>query len=504
MREYWQRKPLLIRQAVPEITGQFCVDDLFLLAQDDDVDSRLVVRQRGRWHLKSGPFYQDPREPDADATDTDGWNDSAADEAPRKRRTRADARDTATTTKGGLPDKDWSLLVQGVDLYDDDAAALLQRFRFIPDARLDDMMISYAVDGGGVGPHFDSYDVFLLQAEGQRRWRISEQQDLSLDPAQPMKILQRFVPEQEWVLNPGDMLYLPPHIAHDGIAIGESITCSIGFRAADETELTVQFLHTLAEQIADARNREDDAQSAADAAASAASRADGGKRRPAKKAAPRRNRLYRDPDQPAVAHPAALPAQLVSHTLDVLSRVQWDAQSVSGFLGAYLTEPKLNVYFDPPGRRFTRDTFVKRLLAQGLHLDSRSRMLYDDRQIYLNGETLPLDAWAMAAWGAVKKGEQGVSADARSSQAITSKGSETRKSAASSREAKTSVKVHATPVPASITTVKRGRKIMHDMLMKLADLRCLEPDDFVTLAHDSPIVSAWHEWYLAGWIRLAV
>nr|WP_320534533.1 cupin domain-containing protein [Robbsia andropogonis] len=486
MREYWQRKPLLIRQAVPEIAGQFHPDDLFDLAQDHDVESRLVERRRGRWHLTPGPFEHDPRDPNP-VTENGDWQGNFAKHTTASHR-RGPADRSAVPRR--LGDKDWSLLVQGVDLFDDDAAALLQRFRFIPDARLDDLMISYAVDGGGVGPHFDSYDVFLLQAEGRRRWRISAQTDLRLDPAQPMKILRHFVPDEEWVLNPGDMLYLPPHIAHDGIAIGESITCSIGFRAADETELTVQFLHTLAEQIADARAQADRAPiQPATTVAKTPRRGHARSTEPASTGRPD-HRLYRDPDQPAVSKPAALPAQLIAHTQEVLSRVTWDGKTVGRFLGTYLTEPKANVFFDAPTRRMSRETFVKRLLAQGLHLDKRSRMLYDDYGVYLNGETLPLDHWSEMLASAGESRE--ASTRETSSQArVALRSNITRRTA-------------SVPIVIRRLTVKKARRMLRDSLMKLADQRWLQPDDFVTLSHDSPIVSAWHEWYLAGWIRLAV
>lgn len=193
MRGYWQKKPLLIRQAIPGVASPVSRDALFELAADYDAESRLITHFRNKWQLSHGPF-----EP------------------------------------GSLPAvtrKAWTLLVQGLDLHVDAARALLDRFRFIPDARLDDLMISYATDGGGVGPHFDSYDVFLLQVEGRRRWRVGAQKDLSLQPDVPLKILENFEPSDEWVLEPGDMLYLPPHIAHDGVAEGECMTCSIGFRA---------------------------------------------------------------------------------------------------------------------------------------------------------------------------------------------------------------------------------------------------------------------------------
>ena len=154
---------------------------------------------------------------------------------------KAMAEDTVENLPG-VKTRQWTLLVQGVNLHDAAAAELMGRFRFVPDARLDDLMISYATDGGGVGPHFDSYDVFLLQVSGRRRWRISSQTSLELIPDMPLKILADFNAEQEWVLEPGDMLYLPPQYAHDGIAEGECMTCSIGFRAPAYRELAGHFL----------------------------------------------------------------------------------------------------------------------------------------------------------------------------------------------------------------------------------------------------------------------
>jgi len=343
------------------------MDDLFELAADDDVESRLVTQRRGRWALTRGPLD-------------------------------AEVRNTLDT-------KDWSLLVQGVNLYDDDADALLREFRFIPAARLDDLMISYAVDGGGVGPHFDSYDVFLLQTHGRRRWRISDQRDLSLDANQPMKILKNFTPTEEWVLEPGDMLYLPPHIAHEGVALGDCITCSIGFRAPTERELTAQFLHAMAEKME--RDTGED-------------------------------RRYQDPDQPAVTRSAAVPDGLTQTTQRLVDAMQWGRSDIVQFLGSYLTEPKAHVFFDSPLRTWKRDTFVKRLLARGLHLDSRTRMLHDRREVFINGESIVHDDHAE-----------------------------------------------------------------RELLKKLADERCLEGKEVVTLAHHSAIVSLWYEWYLAGWIHVA-
>ncbi|MBB2929502.1 50S ribosomal protein L16 3-hydroxylase [Paraburkholderia silvatlantica] len=316
MRKYWQKKPLLIRQAIPDIEAPLSREALFALADNDDVESRLITHFRRRWALEHGPF--------------------SPDELP-----------TPKT-------RQWTLLVQGADLHDDRARALLERFRFAPDARLDDLMISYASDGGGVGPHFDSYDVFLLQVHGKRRWRIGAQRDLSLQEGLPLKILANFQPEEEWVLEPGDMLYLPPHIAHDGIAEGECMTCSIGFRSPSTNELTSQFLYWLAERGVS-----------------------NGSDKPT---------LYRDPDQPAVAHPAQLPPALVERVGGVLAKVRWSDADVSSFVGSWLSEPKANVVFDAPVKPLDEARFVAQAAKNGITLDRRTILLYDSRSYYLNGE----------------------------------------------------------------------------------------------------------------------
>jgi 50S ribosomal protein L16 3-hydroxylase len=315
MRRYWQKKPLLIRQAIPGIQAPLSRDELFDLADDEDVESRLLTHFRKTWAMEHGPF--------------------APDELPPVKK------------------REWTLLVQGANLHDDRARALLDRFRFVPDARLDDLMISYATDGGGVGAHFDSYDVFLLQVHGKRRWRIGAQSDLSLKPGLPLKVLQHFEPREEWLLEPGDMLYLPPHIAHDGIAEGECMTCSIGFRAPSTQELTGQFLYHLAERIGDSA---------------------------------RADTRYRDPAQPAVTKPAELPALLIERVGAILANVRWNEKDVAAFLGTYLSEPKANVVFDPPERPLTETRFIERVKKSGLKLDRKTVLLYDKRHYFLNGE----------------------------------------------------------------------------------------------------------------------
>jgi 50S ribosomal protein L16 3-hydroxylase len=236
------------------------------------------------------------------------------------------------------------LLVQGVDLHAAAAQALLARFRFVPDARLDDLMVSYATDGGGVGPHVDSYDVFLLQVQGRRRWRIAPPGDTTLVPDVPLKILAHFDPQHEWVLEPGDMLYLPPRWGHDGVAEGECMTCSIGFRAPTRDEAGREVLQRLLDS-------ED---------TSAGST------------------LYRDAAQAATATPGRIPAELQSFGADAVARFVSRPKALARALGEWLSEPKPRVSFEAgaPLRE-----------GAGVALDRRTRMLYDDDHVFINGES---------------------------------------------------------------------------------------------------------------------
>jgi 50S ribosomal protein L16 3-hydroxylase len=256
-----------------------------------------------------------------------------------------------------LKKPNWTLLVQGVDLHDAQVHALKNQFRFAPDARLDDLMISFATDGGGVGPHFDSYDVFLLQAHGTRRWRIGKQKDATLQADVPLKILANFKPEQEFDLQPGDMLYLPPRYAHDGMAVGECMTYSIGFKAPKELDLGRELLLRFA----------DDTQ--ADAAGDEA------------ECTLKPDVLYRDADQVAVDHPAEIPTDLLAFARLAVEKAMSDPEALARNLGEYLTEPKANVWFDEP---------VNSVVLTRTHrvdLSLRSQMMFDARHIFLNGES---------------------------------------------------------------------------------------------------------------------
>ncbi len=308
---YWQREALLVRDAVAGFRGIFALSDLIALAARDDVESRVIVRSGRNYSLEHGPF--------------------------------------ARGAFRQLPARDWTLLVQGVNLVSDDADALLRRFAFIPFARLDDVMVSYAAPGGGVGPHFDSYDVFLLQGFGRRRWRYGRQDDLSLRPNLPVKILRKFTPQHDDVLVPGDMLYIPPDVAHDGVAIDACTTYSIGFRAATNTELAQHFLDFVRDRI-DLPGRYTDA-----------------RRKPAQR-------------------PARIDDAMRRHVSREIDKVRATPALAARFLGAFLSEPKANVVFEPPAEPVTLRTFAASIRKRGVRLDRRTQFLYDDDAWYVNGE----------------------------------------------------------------------------------------------------------------------
>ena len=311
MKRHWQKKPLLVRQAIPGFKPLLDRSALFELAADEDVQSRMVIQEPDQvpgWRFKHGPFER---------------------------------RAFPALKRPG-----WTLLVQGVDLHHNAVHDLMNQFRFVPDARLDDLMISYASDGGGVGPHTDSYDVFLLQAHGRRRWRIGRQKDLSLQPDVPLKILANFVPEQEFVLEPGDMLYLPPRYAHDGIAEGECMTYSIGFRIPNRGELAREVLQRLAEDAEDQVGVS----------------------------------LYRDPKQPAVSQPGEIPPQMLEFAQDALRGALQDPDALGRALGEYMTEPKASVWFDASDE-------PTESLGESIRLDRRTKMMFDARHIFINGES---------------------------------------------------------------------------------------------------------------------
>ena len=331
MRDYWQKKPLLVRQAIPGFQPPLTIREVHTLARRDEVESRLISHGDQGWSMKHGPFRKLPPQ----------------------------------------TQPNWTLLVQSVDLHDDATAALMRQFRFISDARLDDLMISVATDGGGVGPHFDSYDVFLLQGHGRRRWRTSQQEDRSLVPGLPLKILADFQPDADDILEPGDMLYLPPHACHDGVAIGnDCMTLSIGFRVPNEATLARGLLEAAADQI------------------SAQHLGDPGLYGQPPLAGPDLSMLYTDAGTSATRTPAALPDPLVQATLDTLSRIRLDRTVAARFLGQWLTSLPDSALFDPADEPVS---LCEGIPAAGrLVLDRCTRLMYCDAEVFINGEIAPV------------------------------------------------------------------------------------------------------------------
>jgi len=312
LRDYWQKKPLLVRQAVPGFKGLLDPQQLINLACGSDVQARLVTLQRKQWKLRHEPF-----EPE----------------------------DFEGLSKKGK----WSVLVQGVNHFLPKGAELAKMFNFIPHTRFDDLMVSYAPKGGGVGPHFDAYDVFLVQGLGHRRWQISTQKDRTLIEGAPLVLLKNFKVEQEWVLEAGDLLYLPPHCGHNGIAEDDCMTYSIGFRTPWYQELAEQFLVYLQDRIEIPGT-------------------------------------YADPDLKAQKHPSEISADMLQQVGRTIRKVKWDDEDVANFLGSYLSEPKPHIFFEPPAKPLTEERFGLALQKSGALLDLKTQMLCHDSTIFINGD----------------------------------------------------------------------------------------------------------------------
>ncbi len=321
--EYWQKKPLLIKNAIAGFTGLLTPEELAGLSCEDEVQARIVQKKNGKWILSNGPFDEDDF--------------------------------------SKLPNKDWTLLVQSVNHFLPEATDLLRQFDFIPHARLDDLMVSYAPDGGGVGPHFDSYDVFLLQGQGKRLWRVSEQTDLSLVEGAPLRILKQFDTSQEWLLEAGDMLYLPPQIAHWGIAVSDGsedcMTYSIGFRAPKHQELASEFLGFMQDRLHQNLTQLDG--------------------------------IYQDADLALQVHPAEISVQMINKISENLNKIQWSDDDVGQFLGCYLSEPKQHIVF-VPNKKMALKTFKEKLSKSDLTLDLKSQMLFLKDTFFMNGEAVNL------------------------------------------------------------------------------------------------------------------
>lgn len=271
--EYWQKKPLLIRDALPEVVSPISAEELAGLACEEDVESRIIIQHQNnsKWDLIHGPFQEE------------------------------------AFTK--LPESHWTLLVQAVDHWVPEAAKFLELFTFIPRWRIDDLMVSYASDGGGVGPHYDNYDVFLVQTSGKRKWEIGTQYDenSSLIDDLPVSILSEFKAIDSWILEPGDILYIPPGYGHNGIAEGnDCITCSVGFRAPSHSEILRDYTDHISENISDALR-------------------------------------YSDPDLVEQINTGEISTQALNKVQNILQHYISDIDSISNWFGQYITTPK---YFD--------------------------------------------------------------------------------------------------------------------------------------------------------------
>jgi 50S ribosomal protein L16 3-hydroxylase len=293
LREFWQKRPLLIRNAFEGFRSPISAEDLAGLACEPAALSRLIVHDEASddWQVETSPFDED--------------------------------------RFASLPESDWTLLVQDVDKWDEDVAAVLRHFRFLPDWRIDDVMVSYAAPDGSVGAHVDQYDVFLLQGSGHRLWMIDDRADAPQDfrPDQPLKLLAHFDPTHEWLLEPGDMLYLPPGVPHHGIAMGDlpCLTFSVGLRAPSAAELAADFVEHLAERLPESLR-------------------------------------YADPDLAPARDPGRIDDTALQRVRELLANVlSTDATTQADWFGRFITRYRAAGYAAPPPRQLTVAAFDKRL-----------------------------------------------------------------------------------------------------------------------------------------------
>ena len=320
LRDYWQKKPLVIRQAFPEFRSPVSADELAGLACEEGVESRLVIENDdGKpWQLHNGPF--DPER------------------------------------FSSLPEHDWTLLVQGLDHWVPDAADLLEHFRFVPNWRLDDIMASYAPKGGSVGPHYDQYDVFLLQAQGHRRWTFGGHCDHTSPRVDgtPLRILSSWEGEETVTLAPGDMLYLPPGIGHHGVAEDDCITLSVGFRAPTVDDMLTGFTDFLCGQ-SDASDHLD------------------------------------DPDLQIQRNPGTIAPEVIDRVADVIHRKMSDRRQLTLWFGQFTTAPKSMDIVVPSEEPIAPEVFSD-LVREGAQLrwNEGSRFAFhefgDETALFVDGE----------------------------------------------------------------------------------------------------------------------
>lgn len=277
MEEYWQKKPLLVRQAFPNFESPITADELAGLACEEEVNSRIVMEKHGEhpWFPVFGPMS-----------------------------------DEIYST---MPETHWSLIVNDLEKYLPELSWIVDRFRFIPEWRLDDLMISYAADQGSVGPHIDLYDVFILQGQGKRRWQINSQEVTEDNQIKetPLRIQKDFRAEEEWIMEPGDMLYLPPGVSHHGVSLGESLSYSIGFRATSHADLVNEFIGYITQAL------------------------------PSKS-------TYQDPDQRIQEHPNEIKQDALERVTEIFKQyLQPNHPELQRWYGCFVSDTKTNLCLEP-------------------------------------------------------------------------------------------------------------------------------------------------------------
>ena len=318
LKKYWQKKPLLIRDAIKNFKSPITEKDLFRIAQNENAISRLIEFKRGIWQVKYGPFKKL--------------------DLPKKINTP------------------WTILVQNMNHHLPFAESFLNLFKFIPYARLDDLMVSFATKKGSVGPHFDSYDVFLFQAKGEREWKISEQKKFSLDKKSAIKIITNFKVKNTWVLKPGDLLYLPPNVGHWGVSQSDDcLTYSIGFRAPGTFEIQSKFLDFIQDNLITNKND-----------------------------------LYRDPNLNLQKNPAEINSNMIKKIQRIVNQLRWNTNSINNFIGQLLTEPIEGAVFET-SKSMTTEVFIKDLIKKPLKLNPKTRMLFIKNNFFINGELIEAD-----------------------------------------------------------------------------------------------------------------
>lgn len=324
--EYWQKKPLLVRQAIPDAQGLSNPDELAGLSLEDEIESRILIGaekgKQSQWQLKHGPF-----------------NDEIYH---------------------SLPENEWTLLVQAVNFYLPQFTPLVSQFDFLPKWRIDDVMASYAAPGGSVGPHFDNYDVFLIQGQGKRHWKIGQLCDESslLKQHPDLRLLKDFDVQEEWILEPGDMLYLPPKVAHFGVAVDSCITYSLGFTSPSTSQVAEYFCDDVLERDLSSKR-------------------------------------YTDPPLVAQTASGALNTKAIQQFKQMLIEELDKPEVVSDWLARMISEPKYSDYSPAENEPLNDDAFLS-LLENGepLYRDEASRFIFTENEdktitLYINGSQYP-------------------------------------------------------------------------------------------------------------------